>query len=56
MTAEKMMMRGKRIPLLIAGAVASAVAMTVVFGQSVSNKGNAPMRKRYLPEYTHRET
>jgi hypothetical protein len=40
-----------RIPLLIAGAVASAVAMTAVFAQSESNDGSALTRKRYLPEY-----
>lgn len=41
-----------RIPLLIAGAVASAVAMTAVFAKSESNDGSALTRKRYLPEYT----
>ena len=49
---EKKEKRGMRLPLLIAGAVASAVAITAVFAQSASNDGSAPTRKRYLPEYT----
>lgn len=41
-----------RIPLMIAGAVASAVAITTVFAQDLSKDGTLPARKRYLPEYT----
>ena len=41
-----------RIPLMIAGAVAGAVAMTTIFAQDVSKDGSLPARKRYLPEYT----
>jgi hypothetical protein len=41
-----------RIALMIAGAVFSAVAITAVFAQSVSDDGSSSTRKRYLPEYT----
>jgi hypothetical protein len=44
--------KGRRLTLLIAGAVFSAVAITRVFTQPESNNGSAPARKRYLPEYT----
>ena len=44
--------KGRRLSLLIAGAVFSAVAITTVFAQSESNNGSAPTRARYLPEYT----
>jgi Cytochrome P460 len=41
-----------RIPLLIAGAAVSAVAMATVFAQAASRDGSELTRKRYLPEYT----
>jgi hypothetical protein len=44
--------KGMRIPLLIAGAVSSALAITAVFAQSESNDGSAMTSERYLPEYT----
>ncbi len=44
--------KGMRIALLIAGAVSSVIAITVVSAQSESNDGSASTTKRYLPEYT----
>ena len=41
-----------RIPLLIVGAVCSAIAITTVLAQSESNDGRALTKQRYLPEYT----
>jgi hypothetical protein len=41
--------KGRRLTLLIAGTVFSAVAMTAAFAQSESDNGSAPTRKRYLP-------
>ena len=41
-----------RIPLLIAGVLASTIAMTTAFAQPGSNDDSAQARKRYLPEYT----
>jgi len=35
------------IPLVIAGAVSSAIAMTAVFAQSEFNDGSAQTKKRY---------
>jgi hypothetical protein len=49
MAVEKI---GRRLTLLIAGVVFSAVAITSVFAQSEPNNSGAPTRKRYLPEYT----
>ncbi|WP_245474867.1 cytochrome P460 family protein [Bradyrhizobium sp. Leo121] len=49
MVGEK---KGRRLTLLIAGAVSSAVGRTAVFAQSESNNIGAPTRKRCLPEYT----
>ncbi|MGX9430235.1 MULTISPECIES: hypothetical protein [Bradyrhizobium] len=49
MVVEK---KGRRLTLLVAGAVSSAVAITAVFAQFESNHANAPTSKRYLPEYT----
>jgi Cytochrome P460 len=44
--------KGRRLTLLIAGAVFSAIAITAVFAQSESNNGSRPTTTRYLPEYT----
>jgi len=44
--------KGRRLTLLIAGAVFSAIAITAVFAQSESNSGSGPTTTRYLPEYT----
>jgi len=44
--------KGRRLTLLIAGAVFSAIAITAVFAQSESNNGSRPTSTRYLPEYT----
>ncbi len=43
--------KDKRLTLLIAGAVFSAIVIPAVFAQSESNDGSSPTRKRYLPEY-----
>jgi hypothetical protein len=44
--------KSMRIPLLIAGAFSSAIAITAVFAQSESNISSALTKERYLPEYT----
>jgi hypothetical protein len=49
MVVEK---KSRRLSLVIAGTVFSAVAITAVFAQSESNEVSAPTRTRYLPEYT----
>jgi hypothetical protein len=49
MVVEK---KGRRLTLLVAGAVFSTVAITAVFAQSEPNGGSASTRTRYLPEYT----
>lgn len=41
-----------RIPLLIAGAISGAIAMTSVSAQAGSTDDGAQATKRYLPEYT----
>jgi hypothetical protein len=49
MVVEK---NGRRLTLLIAGAVFSAAALTAVFAQSESGDDSVSTTKRYLPEYT----
>jgi hypothetical protein len=49
MVVEK---KGRRLTLLIAGAVLGVFAIVAVFAQSESNDRSASTRKRHLPEYT----